>query len=118
MIGLEVAPVAPSARLRTTRSGSIESSQSLVPHAIRDLSGDAMVVCLQRGGVQSVRVLGAAIRIVERGCEKHKSPQTGWNAQAMLRKELARRIAVGHRYLVVRRLCLGGLGEIPQIFRF
>ena len=36
MIGLEVAPVAPSGRLLATSSGSTESSQSLVPVAISD----------------------------------------------------------------------------------
>src|SRR5437899_178562 len=39
IMGFEVAPVAPSARLRVTRSGSIESSHSLVPVAISDCSG-------------------------------------------------------------------------------
>jgi hypothetical protein len=38
MMGFEVAPVAPSARFLTTKSGSIESSQSLVPVAMSDLS--------------------------------------------------------------------------------
>src|SRR5690349_24519897 len=38
MIGLLVAPVAPSAMFLSTRSGSTESSQSLVPLATRDLS--------------------------------------------------------------------------------
>ena len=42
MIGLEVAPVAPRARLVRTRSGSTESSQSLVPEAMSDASGDVM----------------------------------------------------------------------------
>ena len=42
MIGFDVAPVAPSARFLTTRSGSIESSQSLVPDAISDRSGELM----------------------------------------------------------------------------
>src|SRR5262249_55937667 len=42
MIGLDVAPVAPSARLRATSSGSTESSQSFVPQAIRDWSGVVM----------------------------------------------------------------------------
>ena len=41
MIGFEVAPVAPSARFLATSSGSIESSQSLVPQAIRERSGEA-----------------------------------------------------------------------------
>ena len=36
IIGLEVSPVAPNCRLTRTSSGSIESSQSLVPVAIRD----------------------------------------------------------------------------------
>lgn len=35
MMGLEVAPVAPSARFCVTRSGSIESNQSLVPQLMR-----------------------------------------------------------------------------------
>ena len=39
MIGFEVAPVAPSARLRAISSGSTESSQSLVPEATSDCSG-------------------------------------------------------------------------------
>src|SRR4029450_5272283 len=39
MIGLLVAPVAPSARFDLTRSGSIESSQSFVPLATSDWSG-------------------------------------------------------------------------------
>src|SRR5262245_20337355 len=39
MIGLLVAPVAPSARFAFTSSGSIESSQSLVPAATSDWSG-------------------------------------------------------------------------------
>ena len=36
MMGLEVAPVAPMARSRRTKSGSTESSQSFVPVAIKD----------------------------------------------------------------------------------
>src|SRR2546421_330288 len=36
MMGFEVAPVAPRARLLLTRSGSMESSHSLVPVATRD----------------------------------------------------------------------------------
>src|SRR5262249_6637891 len=42
MIGLLVAPVAPSARLRLTSTGSTESSHSLVPHAISDSNGVVM----------------------------------------------------------------------------
>jgi hypothetical protein len=42
MIGFEVAPLAPRARFFTTRSGSIESSQSFVPHAISDRNGELM----------------------------------------------------------------------------
>ena len=44
MIGLEVAPVAPRARFVATASGSMESSHSLVPQAIRDRSGLVMIV--------------------------------------------------------------------------
>src|SRR5215212_11451110 len=40
IIGFDVAPVAPSARFVFTKSGSIESSQSLVPVAMRDCSGE------------------------------------------------------------------------------
>src|SRR5436190_24379974 len=39
MIGLDVAPLAPQARLRCTSSGSIESSHSFVPQATSDSSG-------------------------------------------------------------------------------
>src|ERR1700760_856416 len=39
MIGLDVAPVAPFARLVAISTGSTESSHSLVPHATRDWSG-------------------------------------------------------------------------------
>ncbi len=39
MIGLDVAPVAPKARLAATSLGSTESSHSLVPQATRDCSG-------------------------------------------------------------------------------
>ncbi len=39
MIGFDVAPVAPKARLRFTKSGSIESSQTLVPDAISVCKG-------------------------------------------------------------------------------
>src|SRR4029450_7039344 len=39
MIGLLVAPVAPSARFALTSSGAIESSQRLVPEATSDWSG-------------------------------------------------------------------------------
>ena len=39
MMGLEVAPVAPSARLLAIKSGSTESSQTLVPDAASDCSG-------------------------------------------------------------------------------
>src|SRR5205085_11122621 len=38
MIGLDVAPVAPSLRFVSTSLGSIESSQTFVPQAISDLS--------------------------------------------------------------------------------
>ena len=47
MIGFDVAPVAPSARLAATRSGSTESSQSLVPQATSDSRG-VMVRSLHR----------------------------------------------------------------------
>ncbi len=40
MIGFDVAPVAPSARFVFTKSGSTESSQSLVPVAISDCRGE------------------------------------------------------------------------------
>ena len=43
MIGFEVAPVAPSARLVRTKSGSIESSQSFVPLATNDSKGVEML---------------------------------------------------------------------------
>src|SRR5947209_5550468 len=46
MIGLDVAPVAPQARLRATSSGSTESSQTLVPAEIRDCNGVVMMVLL------------------------------------------------------------------------
>src|SRR5229473_3701799 len=39
MMGFEVAPVAPRARFFLMRSGSIESSHSLVPLAIKDFRG-------------------------------------------------------------------------------
>ena len=39
MIGLDVAPVAPQARLAATSSGSTESSHSFVPQATRDCKG-------------------------------------------------------------------------------
>src|SRR5262245_24058780 len=39
IIGLDVAPVMPQPRLRTTSSGSTESSQTLVPVAINDCNG-------------------------------------------------------------------------------
>ena len=39
MMGLDVAPVAPSLRLRAISSGSTESSQSLVPAFTSDCSG-------------------------------------------------------------------------------
>ena len=43
MIGLEVAPVAPQARLWATSSGSMESNHSFVPEAISDWSGMLMI---------------------------------------------------------------------------
>src|SRR6185437_11633201 len=43
IIGLEVAPDAPQARFSTTKSGSIESSQSLVPLAIKLFNGEVMM---------------------------------------------------------------------------
>src|SRR5262249_53214424 len=46
MIGLDVAPVAPKARLRAISSGSTESSHSLVPQATSDCSG---VMTVPRG---------------------------------------------------------------------
>src|SRR5579864_7542043 len=48
MIGLEVAPLAPQARLRATSSGSTESSHSLVPQAMRDCNGVVMALLLSR----------------------------------------------------------------------
>ena len=56
MIGLEVAPVAPRARLRSTRSGSIESSHSLVPLAMSDCSGLAMSMPPNWGDLRNVSV--------------------------------------------------------------
>src|SRR5690348_10886803 len=49
MIGFEVAPVAPSARLVFTKSGSTESSQSLVPVAIRDCKGEVIASSFMQG---------------------------------------------------------------------
>ena len=43
MIGFEVAPLAPRAKFLATKSGSMESSHSLVPLAIKDLSGELIV---------------------------------------------------------------------------
>ena len=40
--GFEVAPVAPSVRFDWTRSGSIESSQILVPEVINDSKGETV----------------------------------------------------------------------------
>ncbi len=50
MMGLEVAPVAPSARFVFTKSGSIESSHSLVPVAIKDCSDMAHSSSKKAGG--------------------------------------------------------------------
>src|SRR6188472_521947 len=48
MIGFEVAPVAPSARFVFTKSGSTESSQSLVPVAISDCRGEVIASSSKR----------------------------------------------------------------------
>ena len=48
MIGFDVAPVAPNARLLTTKSGSTESSQSFVPAWMMDESGEDMEISLGR----------------------------------------------------------------------
>src|SRR5581483_1202869 len=55
MIGLDVAPVAPQARLRATSSGSMESSHSFVPAAMSDCNG------------VSVLLMGASVRVRARG---------------------------------------------------
>ena len=44
MMGFDVAPVAPRARLSRTKSGSMESSHNLVPDSIRDRKPVAMVI--------------------------------------------------------------------------
>jgi hypothetical protein len=46
MIGFEVAPVAPMARLAVTSRGSTESNQSFVPAAINDCKGVSCAMAL------------------------------------------------------------------------
>ncbi len=48
MIGFDVAPVAPSARFSRTKSGSTESSHSLVPEAINDCSDELIASSFRR----------------------------------------------------------------------
>ena len=67
-------PVAPRARLRATRSGSIESSQNLVPLAMRDFNGDDMVSPARGQGLNGAKkpqTSGQHNRIVA------ESPSTG-----------------------------------------
>src|SRR5260370_12127901 len=54
IIGFEVAPLAPRARLRCTRSGSIESSQSFVPDAMRERRG-LVIAVLHRSQGSGIR---------------------------------------------------------------
>src|SRR5687768_11680555 len=60
MIGLLVAPVAPSAMFRSIRSGSTESSHSFVPDAISDLSDMPGIVPLGSPPQHVAEVLGLA----------------------------------------------------------
>src|SRR5262249_54994994 len=59
MMGLDVAPVAPQARLRDTSVGSIESSHSLVPERTSDSNGVMVTSPIQAnpGGPPSPRVI-------------------------------------------------------------
>src|SRR5688572_10991948 len=89
MIGLEVAPVAPSLRLDATRSGSIESSHSFVPVAMRDCRD--MIKIPFRGSRRRQRRIYCRQRVA-------RAPR--WPGGSMLRMERIDRKGVHATYLV------------------
>src|SRR5579859_2281707 len=83
MIGLDVAPEAPRARLRATSSGSTESSHSLVPLAIRLCSGVVMAhSCESCSGylATSAAATQSFYEISGKGCEGFvREDEPGWD---------------------------------------